>query len=747
MNWSNVRLIAVRELRDQLRDRRTLFVIAVLPLLLYPVIGVSLVHVAQFSREHPLRIWVLGAENLPETPPLLEPDGFVADVLNDQRAKSSLEVTARQLPAGLDASQAASQAVRQGKCDAAVLFPPRFGQQLGATAGDRPRLRPEVYFDRARDPSRLARNELVGVLHRWRTVLVQRAFRNRQLPATVTEPFLVVPRDVSRPARRKAVLWSKVLPFAIFIWALTGAFYPAVDLCAGEKERGTLETLLSGPASRREIVWGKLTTVMLFSLATASWNLVSMGVTGWFTVSRLKVLAGPGLALGPPPLAALCWLPLAMIPVAALFAALSLALAAMARSTREGQYYLMPLLLAAMPLLILPQLPGATLDLGNSLIPVTGILLLLRSLMEARYLTALQYALPVVAVTTLCCALAIRWAIHQFEDESVLFRESERFDLRAWCQYRLRHRGAAPTVMQALLCACVLLMGRFLASFLLPLPTTWRGFANSLLTVQVVLVALPACLLAWVCTRRPRRALRLRWPGTAAMTSAVLLAVCLHPWSALAAGAVHSLYPISESTAAQLESLRELLGQAPSLVHVLVLLALTPAICEELAYRGFILAGLRRLGPGTGVLFSSLFFGATHLILQQSVLAALVGMVLGYLAIRSGSLLPGVVFHFTHNALQLLAATVLGADAAGPLVRIVEPGLVAYAWPVMLLSGLAAIGAALWFRASTTGSWRMAADPGSAGVVSTGSLNRCPGRGAVVRPTPAASPGSSPFTA
>jgi sodium transport system permease protein len=68
-------------------------------------------------------------------------------------------------------------------------------------------------------------------------------------------------------------LWSKILPFVLMVWALTGAFYPAIDLCAGEKERGTLETLLSSPALRTEIVWGTL-TVMTF-MATSLLNLLS----------------------------------------------------------------------------------------------------------------------------------------------------------------------------------------------------------------------------------------------------------------------------------------------------------------------------------------------------------------------------------------------------------------------------------------------------------------------------------------
>src|SRR6185295_943745 len=125
--------------------------------------------------------------------------------------------------------------------------------------------------------------------------------------------------DVAEKEQRSAAVWSKVLPFLLLIWALTGAFYPAVDLCAGEKERGTLETLLSSPAQRSEIVWGKLLTVMTFSMATALLNLVSMCGTGMFIIRQLEKLDGAGLQLdiGPPPLAPLLWLVLALVPISA----------------------------------------------------------------------------------------------------------------------------------------------------------------------------------------------------------------------------------------------------------------------------------------------------------------------------------------------------------------------------------------------------------------------------------------------
>ena len=169
------------------------------------------------------------------------------------------------------------------------------------------------------------------------------------MPANVARPFELKPHDVAEPRQQQAPMWSKILPFVLFIWALTGAFYPAVDLCAGEKERGTLETLLSSPALRSEIVWGKLLTVMTFSIATALLESGEPGHHGpisWSTSCRrcrrasrwrrLRLAAAGGRSL---------WLVVALVPMSALFSALCLACAAFARSTKEGQYYLMPLLL------------------------------------------------------------------------------------------------------------------------------------------------------------------------------------------------------------------------------------------------------------------------------------------------------------------------------------------------------------------------------------------------------------------
>ena len=152
---------------------------------------------------------------------------------------------------------------------------------------------PQLLFNSGKEKSRVAHRQVEHVLDAWKSQIVSGNLLASRVPVNVSKPFDLKPQDVAERRQQQALLWSKILPFVLLIWALTGAFYPAVDLCAGEKERGTLETLLSSPALRTEIVWGKLLTVMTFSIATATLNLTSLGITAKYVVSQLSMLPMP----------------------------------------------------------------------------------------------------------------------------------------------------------------------------------------------------------------------------------------------------------------------------------------------------------------------------------------------------------------------------------------------------------------------------------------------------------------------
>ncbi len=710
MNLRNVRLILFREIRDQLRDRRTLFMIFVLPLLLYPLLGMSLLQVVQFRRPQPSNVLAVNLPRMAGLPPLADATGFDRRLFPDDSQDAELLklVFSPQLSlsGSADGREAARRAVQSGNCDAALYFPPEFAARLAEfqkavlrrDASKLPAVpSPEIIYTTANERSQIASARLHAALQNWIEALGKSNLRRVGVPAAAVRPFDIEAKDVAaETAYRGAALWSKILPVMLLIWAMTGAFYPAVDLCAGEKERGTLETLLSSPAERSEIVLGKLLTIMVFSMATAALNLLSMGAAGWLIFARAT-------EFGPPPPLAPLWLSLALLPISALYSALCLALAALARSTREGQYYLVPLLLVTTPLAVLPMAPGVELNLGNSLIPITGVVLLLRSTIEGSYWQALQYLPVVLGVTLTACFLAVRWAVDQFNSETVLFRESERLDIGLWLRRLAHDRHPTPSVAAAVFCGLLILLIRFVIEGLSrPEIDDFAGIARMTVGLQLAAIATPALFMSLLLTSSPRQTLLLRLPRWPAIPAAAALAVAVHPVVNFLPTIVARLYPLSPEVQKALQQMEQILAHAPRWQLILVL-AVVPAICEELAFRGFILSGLRHIGHRwRAIAFSAVFFAAAHGVLQQSLIACFVGVIIGILAVQTESLLPCVLFHLVHNSLGLAAGwCVQGQLDRWPLLKrcatIDAGGGLCYKWPVVVGGGLAAILIIAWF--------------------------------------------------
>jgi sodium transport system permease protein len=165
---------------------------------------------------------------------------------------------------------------------------------------------------------------------------------------------------------------------------------------------------------------------------------------------------------------------------------------------------------------------------------------------------------------------------------------------------------------------------------------------------------------------------------------------------------VQQLYPVSSEMLPLLAKSQELL-QGANLWILVLLMAVVPALCEELAFRGFILSGFRHLGhKRRAIVYSALLFGIAHGVLQQSLLASLVGMVLGYVAVQGGSILPCMVFHLCHNTLALANSRITPAMLPDwPLLRAfaapADNGGCLFTWPTIVTGAMAAFLLLAWF--------------------------------------------------
>ena len=221
--------------------------------------------------------------------------------------------------------------------------------------------------------------------------------------------------------------------------------------------------------------------------------------------------------------------------------------------------------------------------------------------------------------------------------------------------------------------------------------------ARSTVLTQIVTILVPIVVLGAICSRDIRGTFSLYRPKRwLALPAAMMLAICLHPTFFWMAAGIQQLYPLSSEAAEQLHPFNVMLTGA-SLWSVILVIAVTPAIVEELAFRGFILNGLRNGGANwQAVLFSSFLFGITHTILQQSIAAFVVGLMLGYLAIQTRSIFPTMLYHLAHNSLatipsRMTAETLDNFPPAKLLFELQPTGGAVYTWYAVAVGLLLAI--------------------------------------------------------
>ncbi|MGH7163199.1 MAG: ABC transporter permease subunit/CPBP intramembrane protease, partial [Planctomycetota bacterium] len=502
---------------------------------------------------------------------------------------------------------------------------------LAGRIAARRRSEASVVFDPTDEASRTAHGKLSEALEEYqeeRRAALQREHAERELLEFVARPLALSEVELAGKGRKGAYSFAPMLGLLVVLMSLTGAFYPAVDLVAGEKERGTLETLLVAPVARREVVLGKFAAVWSVAVGTALLNLLVMGLT----FSKLASMVGSGRIAFSLPTGALLAVTAILVPTAALFSAVALALSAFATSYKEGQHYLSPLFLVSLPLAMVGLLPNVEIGPALAFVPVANVVLLVRAMLLGG--EAAGPALWATAATAVYAGVALAAAVAVFQRESVLFRTGAG---RGYDPVSLRaERLGLPSAGQALLLFFAVFAGLFFLSG--RPPESLGGAVRVFLVSQLVAVLAPSLLLArvWRLRFRPTFALRPFAPSLApALVTAGVGAVVI------AVGLQRSL--IGEREAEGLERVVALLQGAPPWIALLLLAAL-PAICEELLCRGFLLSALRpRLGAARAVVVSAALFGLLHVDLYRLPATFLGGLLLGYVCLATGSVWASAV--------------------------------------------------------------------------------------------------------
>jgi sodium transport system permease protein len=363
-----------KEIREILRDRRTLMAILLATL----VAPLSLGIISQVSLQTAIQTYTIGYRGDIPTglDTLLRSTGLKLVLVADPKAAAKTQV------------------------DLGLAFLP--GEL-------------DEYYDPNRQSAVLVDIRLQSALAEYNAAKAAAALQERGVDPGILTPIRLVPRPLSSPEQAASNgFLSFFLPYILITMILTGGFSAALDSSAGERERKTLESLLLTPAPRSRVLLGKIGAVTTVSLAAAIAAIGSM----LFALSRIS-LAGSSfhVNLGLTATAVMIWLALLL---AISFSSLTLALGTLAKSFRQGQAYVTPLyFITIFPAAITLFIPDFNPNLAYYLIPILNAVLVLR---DAILHTQVDWAHLTVTTISLAATALIAWiaARYLFTRESLL---------------------------------------------------------------------------------------------------------------------------------------------------------------------------------------------------------------------------------------------------------------------------------------------------------------------------------------
>ncbi|MEM1070819.1 MAG: ABC transporter permease subunit/CPBP intramembrane protease [Planctomycetota bacterium] len=636
-----------KELRETIRDRRTIVTLLLMPLLVYPILSMALnrfllnsgtvvegftLCVASEAEAARMDQWLSDPRSLPPQEILDASGGDVAEfritVLDEQNGPSFEETIE---------SDAIDVGIRIENLEAdssTVTFYCKSGDGTGQAAR-------RILVERLQW-LRLARAELVL----------------RQVAPRYVEPVEIVVKDVGEIASRN--LLATIVPLVLVLMTITGAVYPAIDLTAGERERGTMESVMASPVPRGYVLLAKYMAVVMVAFLTAVANLVAMFSTLW-AGGLLGLLTGQDTF----PFLAIIQILGLLVLFSGFFSALLLSLTSFAKSFKEAQAYLIPIMLLSLTPAMLSLMPGVTLSGTMAVLPLINIVLLARDTLEG---TADPVgAIGAIASTVAYAAAALSIAARLFGSDAVM-RTSEK-SIGTMLR-RPRETSDAPSVQSAAMMLALLVPIYFLVSnglmrllpqikdsvtieFQLGLNAVALAFTFGLIPIGV----------SWLGRNRFSTTFRIRAPRVAAWPGAILLG--LGAWAfAHEAFLIADALGIGGIDAEKFEQAQDAIEnlKKSSPLALLAAFALTPAVIEELCFRGFLFSSLQKiLTPLRLILVTSILFGLFHvltgnaLLIERFVPTTLIGLLIGWVSYRTGSVLPGMVIHFVHNGLLNLA--------------------------------------------------------------------------------------------
>ena len=615
-----VRTILKKEIINIIRDKKTLFMGIVLPLILYPLLMIIMTQIMTISmnsienddiniafEKYPSKELITLIKNY-------DSDGAI-NIVKSKNYKKDLE---------------------KGNIDAYVDIKEKNKIENY-----------KIYINSSKENSSTVNSKLEDIFNTYKEKKVKDKIEQLQLNVEETlEPVVYSTIDLAKTEEVAGLLLGQILPLILIMGVLLGAIYPAIDSMAGEKERGTLETLFTLPISNLELVMGKYMAVSLCAIVTAILNVVSILMTLIYILStgnisgqllsnnfNISALSGPLF------ITLICICLFAMV-----VSAVSMCVCSLAKSFKDAQNYITPVMFLVLIPSYASMIPNLNLDRTTSIIPVVNISLLIKSVLSNNANLSL---IALVFISNFAFViLSVILLSKLFNSEEILFGNNRNF---SFLEKRSNiKKGTMPSVSDGvILYALGLVLLIYVGSYIqLKLKMT------GIVLTQVMIISLPL-LFAYYIKSDFKKVFSLKLPKIKHLFGAACLWFGTYLLAMVITNIIMYYFPQNQEI---VEGLNNALFIKNNLLLNLLIVAAMPAICEEIFFRGFILTSFKnnKKSYRGAIIFSGILFGLMHMDFIRVVPTSILGIAFAYAVCKTNSIAVSMFMHFLNNGFAVV---------------------------------------------------------------------------------------------
>lgn len=638
MNTKRIQTLVKKEMLDVFRDKKTLLMMLVVPLILYPLIFIGVMQ---------LTVYISSSMEAQNYKIVVEAPDENALIQKFMEAGQRAQKTDEKETAAEEENDRQSYEITIVEADSISDYETALNEEaidvyISGQIQDG-RMQYDVYYLSSVTNSSYAADLAMDILDELKEDMTRQKLVDEGMDVQVVmEPIRYEKQDTASSEQSLGSIVGSILPFMLIISLLIGTMYPAIDTTAGERERGTLETILTLPVTNRQLIISKFITVAMIGMVSAILNILSMGAIAVYMYKLMDMqtdVAAFDLAKFVP---AILVCILAVFAFSLFISAVTMCVTSFARSYKEANNYITPLMLVVMFVGYIGFIPNIELTRTMAMVPVANICLLIKNMMAFK----IDYgAIAVVLLSNVAYAvIAILFLSKIYDSEAILFADGKA-GLQLFEKRSNIKKGGVPTVSDVWFVAALTLLLILYAGSMLQIRFGLAGVFGT----QMIILLVPLAFVLYT-KRDIRQTYGFAGTKAAGYLGAAILIAGVILLNIVISAALVSLFPASADNVETTFS--EILGD--NALAALFVIAAAPAVCEEMMFRGVILHALKaKYRVPSAIVITAALFGVFHMSLVKFIPTALLGLVFCIVVWWTDSIYPAMLMHFINNAFSV----------------------------------------------------------------------------------------------